>query len=215
MPLGIDAIHLPYLRAKIPFDLAHVTCVFTLLIGNMVATFCFYIPRVKTLGDFSESVFWGSRSVLSLVLYTMLICRKPRLIQFFDRLDEIASTRKCCFQSNPTQRKTFNRLTLVTSVSFLESIERTPQQKLNHISLVSSAGNQNIMLREIYVAADRRSVIMQRNISFYTFVVVPILYVIPIAYKSYYAYFIVDSTSVAFQLFYHVAYVSQALHPEF
>lgn len=60
----------------------------------MVATFWFYIREVKTFGDFSESVFWGSRSVLSLVLYTMLICRKTELAQFFNWMDEIARTRK-------------------------------------------------------------------------------------------------------------------------
>lgn len=48
---------------------------------------------------------------------------------------------------------------------------------------------------------------MQRYISVYTFIAVPILYVIPIAYKSYYAYYTVNPTAYAFQLFYHVAYV--------
>lgn len=68
-------------------------------------------------------------------------------------------------------------------------------------------GNQNVILREIYEIADRKSDIMQRCISFYTFIAVPILYVIPIAYKSYHAYYTVEPTPFAFQLFYHVAYV--------
>lgn len=95
MPVGIDFIQLPFCHVKIPFDLLHITCIFTILIGNMVATFWYYIREVKTFADFSESVFWGSRSVLSLVLYTLLICRKTKLVQFFHSLDEIANTRKC------------------------------------------------------------------------------------------------------------------------
>lgn len=95
MPVGIDFIQLPFYQAKIPFNLVHITGIFTILIGNMVATFWYYIREVKTFGDFSESVFWGSRSVLSLVLYTMLICRKTKLVEFFHRVDEIACTRKC------------------------------------------------------------------------------------------------------------------------
>lgn len=95
MPVGIDFIQLPFYQVKIPFNLIHITCIFTILIGNMVATFWFYIREVKTFSDFSESVFWGSRSVLSLVLYTMLIYRKTQLVQFFHRLDEISNARKC------------------------------------------------------------------------------------------------------------------------
>lgn len=94
MPVDIDFIRFPFNRVKIPFNLLHITCIFTILIGNMVATFWFYIREVKTFSDFSESVFWGSRSVLSLVLYTMLICRKTKLVHFFDCLDEISRTRK-------------------------------------------------------------------------------------------------------------------------
>lgn len=94
IPVGIDFIHLPFYGVKIPFNSLHITCIFTILIGNMVATFWFYIREVKTFGDFSESVFWGSRSVLSLVLYTLLICRKTKLAQFFQSIDEIAGKRK-------------------------------------------------------------------------------------------------------------------------
>lgn len=95
MPVGIDFIQLPFYPVKIPFNLLHITCIFTILIGNMVATFWFYIREVKTFGDFSEAVFWGSRSVLSLVLYTLLFHRKTKLAQFFNSIDEIAGSRKC------------------------------------------------------------------------------------------------------------------------
>lgn len=95
MPIGIDFIKLPYFRVKIPFNLVHITGIFTILIGNMIATFWFYIREVETFKDFSESVFWGSRSVLSLVLYTMFIRHKTELIHFFERIDEIVCERKC------------------------------------------------------------------------------------------------------------------------
>lgn len=100
MPIGIDFIQLPFFRLKIPFNLLHITCIFTILIGNTVATFWFYIREVKTFSDLSESVFWGSRSVLSLVLYIMFIRLKTELIQFFDRLDEIVCARKCFLKKN-------------------------------------------------------------------------------------------------------------------
>lgn len=95
MPIGIDFIRLPYCGWKIPFYLVHITSIFTILIGNMAATFWFYIREVETFGDFSEGVFWGSRSMLSLVLYTMFIRRRTELTHLFDRIDEIVCTRKC------------------------------------------------------------------------------------------------------------------------
>lgn len=69
-------------------------------------------------------------------------------------------------------------------------------------------GTQNVFLREIYQRVDQKSNVMQHFISFYTFSAVPMLYVVPIAYKSYHAYYAVQPTASAFQLFYHVAYVS-------
>lgn len=79
--------------------------------------------------------------------------------------------------------------------------------KLNCLSNIikKKTGKQNVVDLEMYQRADRDSIIMQRYISVYTFIAVPILYVIPIAYKSYYAYYTADPTACAFQLFYHVA----------
>lgn len=190
IPVGIDFIHLPFYGVKIPFNSLHITCIFTILIGNMVATFWFYIREVKTFGDFSESVFWGSRSVLSLVLYTLLICRKTKLAQFFQSIDEIAGKRK------------FIQTQLTGPFMFVK-VHNDRKRSL----FLEITGNQNIIFREIYETADRKSDVMQRCISFYTFIAVPVLYVIPIAYKSYHAYYTVDPTPFAFQLFYQVAYV--------
>lgn len=72
----------------------HIGCVFTVLILNLVSTFWFYIREVDSFIDFSESVFWASRSILSLVLYTLFIWHKTDLLSIFNDLETIVNERK-------------------------------------------------------------------------------------------------------------------------
>lgn len=87
----------PKLCKKIPQDIINsiqIGLIFLILILNLVSTFSYYIHEVKTFIDFSESVFWASRSILSLILYSLLIWYKPELVKFFDDLGEIVEIRK-------------------------------------------------------------------------------------------------------------------------
>lgn len=72
----------------------HIGSIFVILILNLVSTFWFYIREVDSLIDFSESVFWGSRSVLSLLLYTMFIWYKNDLIKILNNLEEMVNKSK-------------------------------------------------------------------------------------------------------------------------
>lgn len=88
--------NMPSWCAKIPVQRIHIGFVFVILILNLVSTFWFYIREIRqlTLIDFCESVFWASRSVLSLILYSMLIWFKDDLVKFFDDLDDIVDSRE-------------------------------------------------------------------------------------------------------------------------
>lgn len=93
----INHMNLPNCYKRIPpecLNTIQIGLIFLILTLNLVSTFCFYIREVKTFLDFSESVFWASRSILSLALYSMLIWYKSDLVQFFDDLDEIVNLSK-------------------------------------------------------------------------------------------------------------------------
>lgn len=59
------------------------------LILNIASTICIYLTEKDIFDDLSESIFWISRSILSLALYSMFIWYMPDVITSFEDLDEI------------------------------------------------------------------------------------------------------------------------------
>lgn len=85
----IEQRHWPPRLQKMPINRIHIGVIFSALILNLSFTFWFYICEVKTFVDLMESVFWSSRSILSLILYAMLVWHKSDLIKLFDDLEEM------------------------------------------------------------------------------------------------------------------------------
>lgn len=77
----------------------HIGLIYFILLLNILTTFFIYVTDVKEFDDFSESIFWASRSVLSLALYSMFVWYKPDIVKLFGELDDIVeqSKRFCNF----------------------------------------------------------------------------------------------------------------------
>lgn len=88
LPLPINQQNWPRRLRKLPINKIHIALVFLILILNFWSTCWFYICEVKTFVDFLESVFWISRAILSLALYSMLIWHKAEFINLFNGLEE-------------------------------------------------------------------------------------------------------------------------------
>lgn len=91
--LPIEPNELPKWCRKIPFNRIHIGCVSMILILNFVCTIWFYVGNIHSFADFSESVFWSSRCILSLALYGSFIWYKERFVQLFDDLQAIVNNR--------------------------------------------------------------------------------------------------------------------------
>lgn len=69
------------------------------------------------------------------------------------------------------------------------------------------SGCQNGYSSDVYEKTNCESKKIPRNIVVYTFITVPILYVIPMVYKSYRGYFATNYSPDSFLLFYNIAWV--------
>lgn len=67
-----------------------------------------------------------------------------------------------------------------------------------------STGSENEALHQIYRKFDKKSTILTRNICIYAFIAVPILYAIPIAIKSYNAFYTANRVADTLQLVYFI-----------
>lgn len=92
--LPINTDRLPIWCKKIPIHLIHVCTIFLILTLYLCSSIWFFLFELKTFTDLTESVFWGSRSILSITTYSMFIWYKSDLIKFIDNLDEIVNKRK-------------------------------------------------------------------------------------------------------------------------
>lgn len=79
---------------KIDCQFLHIALIYFILLLNILTTFLIYVTDVKTFDDFSESLFWASRSVLSLALYSMFVWYKPDIVKLFADLDDIVEQSK-------------------------------------------------------------------------------------------------------------------------
>lgn len=104
--MPIDEASLPRWCAKLPINHIHIGLVLLILLLNIFSTFWFYIRETETFIDFSESVFWASRSILSTVLYTMLIWRRSDFMKFISTLEEIVENREhsICFEKKKNSK---------------------------------------------------------------------------------------------------------------
>lgn len=92
--MPIDSKCLPNWCGSGRFNIIHITLIFFILFINLTLTFMFHIRELHSFIDFSEAVFWASRSVLSLILYVMFIWYKTDIIKLFNDLDEMVNNRK-------------------------------------------------------------------------------------------------------------------------
>lgn len=92
--LPIDQQNWPLRLKKIPCNQIHIGFTFFILILNLLSTCWFYICEVKTFIDFSEAVFWVSRAILALALYSMFIWQKSDFIKLFNDLEDIVDRSK-------------------------------------------------------------------------------------------------------------------------
>lgn len=98
LPLPIDQQKWPLRFRKIPINKIHIGFVYLVLILNLLSTCCFYIDKIETFIDFSESVFWISRAILSLVLYSMFIWHKSDFIDLFNEVEDIVDKSEKTFR---------------------------------------------------------------------------------------------------------------------
>lgn len=89
-----DSTNVPSWFNQIPFNHIHVGLIFLFLILYLFSGLYFFVIEAKTLIDFSETLFWTSRSVLALVLYIEFIRNKSNLIEFMSDLQDIVDNRK-------------------------------------------------------------------------------------------------------------------------
>lgn len=97
--LPIDSVHWPSCFGCVHFQVIHISVIFAILLLNLVSTGLFHIYEWQTFIDFSEAVFWISRSVLSLTLYSMFIWYKSDFVKLFNDLDQMVNHRKHSFES--------------------------------------------------------------------------------------------------------------------
>lgn len=98
--LAVDKKDLPSWCAKVPINQLHISLIYMALVVYAWTTSWFFLFEVKNIPDFMESVFWSSRSIMSLSLYSMFVWYKPHLIEVLDNLDRIVKKRentKFCF----------------------------------------------------------------------------------------------------------------------
>lgn len=101
--LPIDANILPSWCAKL-INHIHIAAIYLALVIFVCSTSWFFLFGAKSISDCIESVFWSSRAIISLSLYSMFIWYKPNLIEFLNNLDEIIGKRK----NNSVPNKFFN-----------------------------------------------------------------------------------------------------------
>lgn len=93
--LPIHSDQLPIWWKYISANSIHIVCVFVLLTLYSLSSFWHFFYELKTFTDLPESVFWTSRSMVSLTIYSMLIWNRNDLNKLVDDFHGIINNRKC------------------------------------------------------------------------------------------------------------------------